>query len=291
MRRVFNDRADRPKVARAATVGLTALLATLAPRDSHGEDVVLGYELAWGNLTLAEAEVSYRQSDSRYHLVSNGRTRGVIDVFFPWQGRAETEGLLHDEGRRPLVHEHEGTYNDETRWTRVDWDGDTPRTETRPPSDLSKVTPVPEDTIAGTSDPWTVLLTVLDNLAATGRCETEAKIWDGRRRYDITLTHLGEETLVADRPWSYDGEAIACALEYERIGGFWREKPDWRDDEDEDDSAQRVVWVAETAPEQWVLVRAEMETTYGTVVGRLLPPGGLESRRETQPSQNAALAD
>jgi hypothetical protein len=270
---------------------LAVLLVTLAAPPSRAETQTFGYLLAWGHLTLAEAEVSYQQSGSRYHLIGQGRTRGILELLFPWQGRARTEGLLSGETRLPLIHQHEGTWKEKSRWTRVEWDGTAaPRTEARPPPDPEEVTPVPEASTVGTSDPFTALLAVLDRLPATGRCEAEASVWDGRRRYDLTISHLGEKTLVADRPWAYAGPAIGCALGYERIGGFWRERPDWRDPE-EDAPGRRVVWVAEIAPERWVVVRAELETSYGTVVGRLLPEGGLDSEDETGPTTKAALSE
>ena len=149
------------------------------------------------------------------------------------------------------------------------------------------MTPVPKAATVGTSDPLTVVLSVLDRLAETGRCEAEAKIWDGRRRYDVSVTHLGEERLVADRPWAYEGVATRCALGFERIGGFWREQPRWRDPEEEA-SRSRTIWVAQVAPGRWALVRAEVETRYGTVVGRLLAKGALDSsRRPPHPTRTA----
>ena len=199
--------------------------------------------------------------------------------------------MLQGDRRRPLIHRHEGTWKEKIRWARVDWDRKAePRSEARPPPDLEKVTPVPEESTVGTSDPFTVLLSVLDQLAATGRCEAEAKVWDGRRRYDLSVTHLGQENLIADRPWAYEGTATKCALNYERIGGFWRETSSWRDLE-ANTPLRRVVWAAEIAPDRWALVRAEMETPYGTVVGRLVPEGGLKRDGESPPPAEAALGD
>lgn len=268
--------------------GLAGLLGVGASTASRAETLTLSYLVAWGHVTLAEAEVSYRQSGSRYHLVGSGRTRGLLDLLFSWRGRAETEGVVKAGGRQSLVHQHEGTSKKKTRWTRVAWNGAAPpETEARPPADPAKVTPVPAASTRGTSDPFTVLLSVLDRLAATGRCDAEAKVWDGRRRYDLSVTHLGVEDLAADRPWAYEGEAIRCALDYERIGGFWREAPGWRDPDD-DAPIRRVIWAAEIAPDRWVLVRAEMETRYGTVVGRLLYGEDVETDPGTSPSAGAA---
>ncbi|MDX1576757.1 MAG: DUF3108 domain-containing protein [Kiloniellales bacterium] len=257
---------------------LATLIALPVAAAARAETVSLDYLVGWGHLTIAEAEVSFSQTESSYRLIGDGRTRGILDLFVSWTGRAETEGVLRTDGRRPLVHRNRGTWNENTRTTRVDWTGEAaPRTEAEPPPDLEKVTPVPEAATVGTSDPLTVVLSVLDRLAETGRCEAEAKIWDGRRRYDISVTHLGEERLVADRPWAYDGVATRCTLQFERIGGFWREQPRWRDPDEEGAPPSRTLWVAEIAPGRWTLVRAEVETSYGTVVGRLLAKGALES--------------
>jgi len=273
VRMVRPVRLVRPVLAAA----VACLLGVAAPTASRGEALTLSYLVGWGHLTLAEAEVSYRQSGSRYRLVGSGRTRGFLALLFSWQGQAETEGVLKAGGRQPLVHEHEATSNRKTRWTRVAWNGGpAPETEARPPADPEKVTPVPEASMAGTRDPFTVLLTVLDALAETGRCEADAKVWDGRRRYDLSIRHLGRQTLSADRPWAYEGVAVGCALEFERIGGFWRESSRWRTT---DDAApdRRVVWAAEMAPGTWVLVRAEVDTRYGTVVGRLRTDPGVKT--------------
>jgi len=257
----------------ASTAGLTVLLWSLGATVARADTLTLDYLVGWGHVTLAEAEVSFSQSDSRYHLIGTGRTRGFLDLLFSWQGRAATEGIWQANGRRPLVHEHEGTWKESTRWTRVDWNGSAaPRTEAQPPPDPEKVTPVAKAATAGTRDPLTVILTVLDRLATTGRCEAEAKVWDGRRRYDIAVTHLGADTLVADRPWTYAGTAVGCAVDFERIGGFWRDRPGGRDP-DATAPLRRVIWAAELAPGRWALVRAEVETAYGTVVGRLLLGG------------------
>ncbi|MEM7223701.1 MAG: DUF3108 domain-containing protein [Pseudomonadota bacterium] len=251
---------------------LAALL--LWPSSLRAETLRLGYEVAWGNFTLAEAEVKYREDQTRYHLAGQGRTEGLLEWFFTWHGTAETEGLLEATGRRPLAHQSEGTWNDSTRSTRVAWPGKgPPTTETQPPPDLELVTPVPKDATAGTSDPFTAVLQLLDSLAETGRCEAEAKVWDGRRRYDLAVAHIGPETLVPDRPWAYGGPAVACALSHQRIGGFWR-------DSEAPEATRRVVWAAEIAPGRWALVRAEVDTSYGTVVARLKPAPDVKAALE-----------
>ena len=100
-----------------AAVGLAALLGLIAGT-ARGETLSLNYLVGWGHLTIGEAAVSYRQTESRYRLVGDGRTRGILDLFVTWTGRAETEGVLREDGRRPLVHRHRGTWKREIRARR-----------------------------------------------------------------------------------------------------------------------------------------------------------------------------
>jgi len=261
----------------SARVGLMGMIAIGSTTTVQAAPLTLQYLVGWGHVTLAEAEISYSRSENLYLLESVGRTLGFLDFFFPWHGKAETKGLIDSGGRRPLHHEHEGTLEEKTRWTRVNWDNaGRPLTEAIPPPDPQTVTMVPEPLMTGTNDPFTAILSLLDHLARSGRCEGIARVWDGRRRYDISVVHLGGEDLVADRPWAYEGPAIRCALDFERIGGFRREAPNWRN-EDAREAAQRLIWVAEIGPDQWALVRAELETRYGTVIGRLWTRNDQES--------------
>ena len=246
-------------------VGAVTLLAQLAAAETRGYE----FQVAWGNFTLAEASVQVSRLGERYSLRGAGRTEGLLAFFFEWQGTSQTEGLAANGRMRPLSHRHQGTWNDKARRTEVDWSVEgAPRVRNEPPPDETEVTPVPEASTLGTVDPFTVVLMVAEALKTGGRCETRAKVWDGRRRYDLTLEHAGSELLEADRTWAYAGPSVKCRLSIERIGGFRREQGSWKA---EDDSGERVIWVADLGGGSYAPVRAELETAFGTVVGRLKP--------------------
>ena len=246
------------------------------------------YQVAWGHVTLAEAEVSHSYADDAYTLTGSGKTEGVFSLLFDWEGSARTEGLAAQGARRPLRHSNGGTSNGSRRVTRVDWlDDGRPRSKIDPPPDYSEVTPVPPESTIGTTDPFTVLLQVLDTLKTEGRCEAEAKVWDGRRRYDLVVRHLGTEELAADRPWAYAGPSIKCALEVERIGGFRIKPPSWKP---EDDTGERTIWAADLGDGLFVPVRAELGTAFGTVVGRLkMPEDQTAEAKKPEPEQQRPL--
>jgi hypothetical protein len=261
--------------ALALSIALTAAAAA--------ETLSFEYRVEWGHITLIEASVSLTEEDGRYSLRGQGRTEGAFALLFDWRGRSRTEGIAVNNERRPLRHSHEGVRSGKKQLTRVEWSGDdAPRTETDPPPDPDEMTDIPARSTIGTSDPFTALMRVLDNLNEKGRCEGDARVWDGRRRYDLVVEHGGAEELVADRSWAYAGPAVKCRLSIARIGGFWRESSPWRAKDD----AERWVWAAGIAEGRFVPVRFEVETGLGIVVGRLKP---VDSERiaEDQAERNS----
>lgn len=232
-----------------------------------GQTLELRYEVAWGNMTLAEARVNYALNETRYEIEGEGESQGTLSFLFPWKGSARTEGLTTEEGFRAFRHESFGSYKDKTRRTSVVWDPAValPKLEAEPKPDLSEVTPVPAAATADTADPFTVLLSTLDKLEQGERCEAKAKVWDGRRRYDLKIEHIGETELAGDRPWAYSGRAIGCSLTYTPIGGFRRDS-EWRDRRDE---IRRTIWVGRLPNEKLVPVRIELSAPIGNFVGRL----------------------
>ncbi len=231
------------------------------------QSMELRYEVAWGNMTLAEAQVNYALNDKSYEIKGSGESLGTLAFLFPWKGSARSVGLMTSEGYQVSRHDSEGSYKDKTRRTSVIWNSDNPlpKLEAEPQSDLSEVTPVPEGATAGTADPFTVLLSTLDRLEQGERCDAETRVWDGRRLYDLKIGHIGETELTGDRPWTYSGAAIGCSLTYTPIGGFRRES-EWKDRQDE---IRRIIWVGRLPNEKLVPVRIELTAPIGNFVGRL----------------------
>ena len=272
---------SRAWLRRAAVwIGLAGV-ATGSAGPAAAETRGFDFQVAWGNFTLAEARVQVSLLGERYSLRGSGQTEGLLGLFVDWEGRSQTDGIAANGRMRPLRHSHQGTWRGETRRTEVDWSAEgAPRVRNEPPPDETEVTPVPETSTLGTVDPFTVVLMVSDSLKKRGRCEARAKVWDGRRRYDLRVDHEGAEVLVADRPWSYAGRSVKCRLSIERIGGFRREAGAWKA---KDDSGERAIWVADIGGGTYAPVRAELETAFGTVVGRLRPvEAGQEPKEQAE---------
>jgi hypothetical protein len=71
-----------------------------------------------------------------------------------------------------------------------------------------------------TVDPLTATLSAL-----TLHCRGTVPVFDGRRRYDIRLTDLGDTDVPPSGSPLYSGRARRCRSEIIPLAGFWRVEP------------------------------------------------------------------
>lgn len=247
------------------TRALLVLALAILPSLAEAATQPYRYRVSWGSIPIVEAEVTFEDGGGRYAIWGKGRTVGPAVLFFDWEGEARSEGAR--DGWRVRRHESRGRVGEETRRTLVEWPAaeGAPRVDAVPPPDPADIVPLPEGATLGTVDPYSAFLRLLADAGRAGRCEGTARVFDGRRRYDVTALQVAAERLEGDEPGAYAGPALRCRLDYAWIGGQGR---DWRPTS----RPRRDVWIARLPDGAWVPVRVEISTRFGAVVGRLLLP-------------------
>ena len=61
-------------------------------------------------------------------------------------------------------------------------------------------------------DPVSVLINTIERLNESKACSNEFLVFDGKRRYKVTVKHVGNEYLSADRSQAYSGPAVHCQM-------------------------------------------------------------------------------
>ena len=120
-------------------------------------------------------------------------------------------------------------------------------------------------TLDNTIDPITAFIAMSRRLDAGESCDASFEVFDGRRRYDVTLTNHGPKMIEPSDYSVFTGEAIGCHLEFEKIGGFWQGENKYSET-----ARNRVIWVArpiENGPP--VPVQLTIETGFGSVLAHL----------------------
>jgi len=259
----------RPSVlSKASTAALFggALLAALPAR---ADPVSATYEVYFGGFHVLKAEALWVRGGSDYRLVAEAKTRGFVGWLNPWKGTTESSGRIAGGKVIPQHHVNWGSASDEgeERIVALSYDraGDITEALVQPEQDWEGRHPLPADAGKGTLDPLSVIAGLSELLRKGGACEGSFAVFDGRKRYDLTVSDAGEKELEPTDYSIYAGPARGCRLEYEMLGGHRIERNKYVET-----ARERIVWVARPAKDAPLIpVRLQIETAYGTLMGHL----------------------
>lgn len=273
-------------VRRAATACLAAaglLVAAVAiVSPARADPVSASYEVYFGGFHVLHADALWQRSAGGYRIAATAETQGLLGWLNPWKGTTESRGRIHAGKVIPQHHENRGSSDRGEKFVvlRYGPDGDVSETLVEPEQDWVDRHPLPEDAGQGTLDPLSVIAGLSEVLQHDGHCEGTFSVFDGRRRYDLTVTDAGETEL---EPTSYSifaGRARGCRLDYELLGGHRIERSKYAAT-----ARERIIWVARPADGAPLIpVRLQIETAYGTVMAHL-------TRFERGPGAEARLAE
>jgi hypothetical protein len=240
-----------PRLAVALLAG--AVLAGGA-RDAAAQPFEASYAVFQSGMPVMDVQLALQLTDASYRLTSISRARGLARLFLPSEQRAEAHGGLAGRDVRPLRYMTEGNWRSGTRRTVLDFVGGVPRLSVlEPPEGPDRIPVTPEQT-RGTIDSLSALVRLSLAATATGRCDLDGSVFDGRRRLEWSSRTLG----VGPSPVG-GAPALRCKLESRLVAGFRRD----------DDPAQAgrpreaEAWIAPPAPGLPLMpLRVEFPSTF-----------------------------
>jgi hypothetical protein len=133
---------------------------------------------------------------------------------------------------------------------------------------------------ANTLDLLTGTLVMLQSAKNTNHCTGKFPVFDGKRRFNITLKDDGTEVLAPSSYSKFEGEAMRCTLIVEPVAGFQPQdqKRGWMAVQNHTEARHRLptIWLARMKDSgQVVPVRMEIASAYGSVVAHL--SGGTDN--------------
>lgn len=213
---------------------LAVLIASPAAKAAD-DTVRLAYDAYIGPFYVVSAEADLELSGDRYKVVTRAKSQGMASWFFEWRSEARTEGGRIAGTLRPRRHEVDGQWRGKLRKVRLAYpdstgigDSGTVEFDVSPPPDGTERDPVPPPLTKGTIDPLSATLTVLLRMAEGGRCDGAFRVFDGRRRYDMSVSPGEQSVLPRLHSSVFAGSARRCNFQLKRIAGFWKKRTDFR---------------------------------------------------------------
>lgn len=217
------------RVLLGATAMLLAAAVPTSPRatgerqapEPAAANLVLDYDMRYGPLRLVEMRTTVDLEPSTYRAETEMNTVGVVGWVFPWKSHAHTSGERSADGLKPQEHRSEGVYRGQNRLVELDYgEGGSVKVHAEPPPSNDWREAVPPDLQRDTIDPITATLTTMEK-----GCSGVVRVFDGRRRYNLNLTDMGESVVEASSSHIYAGPARRCRAVVEALGGFWVTDP------------------------------------------------------------------
>ena len=211
---------------RAAGVTIAVLLAGLAPAAAAANQAQLSYVgyLAGAPVLSLEANITVpagtKPGDGAYFISADVATLGNLALLYPFTQTLQANGSL--KGGKASPSQYQSTMRIFSRQESV--------VLTYAPNGAVGIEAVPltrqvqmareQGYANGTMDPASLVVAVASLFAGTGSCDGQYQLFDGARRYDLTLSQGGDTDLTQMPTSYYAGSATECTATPQLVAGF-----------------------------------------------------------------------
>lgn len=222
------------RITRYGAVGAVLAALTLSPPTvwaaggetvDHGiptSTLELSYNLFVGGIGLGKIAMSARFQGTDYKAISTLETSGIVNAFWQSKIEAASNGLVQQGDIRPALYDsYSQNRKDERRQVTLTFGPEGPKSLFSDPPYPETNYKVSEDQQRRTLDPLSaaVFLTNIVNAQNAKPCEAVAPVFDGRRRYDVSLTFSRKADVRMDNGL-YRGPVSVCQVHYNQIAGY-----------------------------------------------------------------------
>jgi hypothetical protein len=249
--------AQTERVEKAAVPVAPTAIGDVAP---GGEGFRLSYDVYKSGFRALSLDFDVTLNEGSYRTDAKLESAGVIGWMFDWRLDAMSAGKLQAAATIvPQQHRFANSWRGKVRSVEIAYQAGVPaEVRAEPPYSHKPDRVVAAELLPGAVDPMSAVTAIVLANATGPLCPPTTAVYDGRRRYDAQLTHLGSKTLKASNFAVYAGEAEGCHMSLERIAGF---KPG-------DERMKNLtidIWLADVGTGAGrVPVRLELHTPWGT---------------------------
>jgi hypothetical protein len=187
--------------------------------------VDLEYEITIGGVVLALSRFKLVLDAESYELKVTIKPGGIPSILSSSKMKSQAEGLR--AGAMIVPRQYRSVYlkrKKHHRSVKIDYGSDTiSAIQADPTTKEDKRPPLTEPLSAGTLDPLSAALALLQEVAESGRCQGTRQVYDGRRLFHVQVQEPTGLIRVAGRPESLDPlpeTKLLCRVAIGKVDGF-----------------------------------------------------------------------
>ena len=211
-----------PRVAVLAAVGWLAGVAPAAAANQAQLSYV-GYLAGAPVLTLS-ANIAVpegtRPGDGPYTIAADIATTGNLAALYPYTQSLQATGSLHGGKARPANYQSTMRVWSRQEFVALSYGADGSVGIRAVPLTRQAQMAQEQGYARGTMDPASLVVAVATLFSNAGNCNGQYQLFDGARRYDLTLAQGGYADLDAMPNSYYAGSATECSATPQLVAGF-----------------------------------------------------------------------
>jgi hypothetical protein len=217
---------DRPPTLSLAAIGIAAALLLGAP-PARAEGQFEGqYTLSMAGISIGKLEWRARIGSTDYTMAANGRTSGILSMLINGEGNVSLKGTMRDARSQSAIWASKLTSRDEQSMVNMTFEAGKVRDlkviEPQPEADRVPLTEAHKNSVIDPLSAFLIPAAAGDPLQASA-CQRDLNIFDGRRRYDVSLTFRRLDKATPEK--GYNGPALVCAARLSPIAGHRTSSP------------------------------------------------------------------
>lgn len=253
-----------------------AIPVKLTQASAENDKMDLVYDIYAGGFKALHATLDLDLDPEAYDMALKANTQGFIGNLFPWSATYETAGHAQDGKPVPTQHTAHSVWKKKAKITEMTYgpQGDLLKMTTQENNKTEVKRDIEKNLTENSVDILTGTLMMMQHTKNTDKCKGSFPVFDGKRRFNITLQDAGREVIENTGHSIFSGEALKCTLRVEPVAGF---KPKdarrgWMAVQNHTEERKKppTIWFARLEENGPVVpVRMEINSDYGAVVAHL----------------------
>lgn len=185
--------------------------------NAYGITVKHDFDVSLGIFDACDTQFEYGMSQDKYHIQSNIKTQGTLDLLYPFVAEYQTVGNIKKDKlvTSSYKYKSKGRFSKRSKELIYDEDGN-PLYRISSKNDKENRVEIKKDIKnQDTTDLQSVFAEMAKQYNTVKFCASRMEVFDGKRRFDVIFKDEGKEELVT--PY-FKGTAAKCSMYIDSLG-------------------------------------------------------------------------